>query len=317
MRNYRRMTLLLGVLILLLSGGTYFLLKGDKIEERKTRILDLDQGKSPTSIKVEHSGGNYTIMKSENCYKVVELENVLINEGLAENIFERLTDITSTGETSGGGSREKEQGFKNPILTITFEFNEEGSTVLQVGSSSQVLEGYFSRVKGREEKVYILEKSLIETLPKSKETFRDTALFDFIYESDYLKLSKIRIDGGNIVPLVVEWEEVEYVLREPVAKNCSQTALKEKILHPLMHLRGDNYEGTTLTSEMGFSSPQYTCSIWFGGEEIQVLVGNEIGSSTYIKRADKDEVYLIDTAKIAFINTDYREVITEEQPLKQ
>lgn len=299
-----------GGIILLLISGCYFLFR-DNTEEKTMSIPIFKETavSSPHKIEVKNRNGAYTMtFHPPNLYGIEELEDKRQNNGLTENIFIRIMNLSGAVMDENQERNHKTYGFDNPQAVVTIFFPEGSSQELIIGNKSSIMNGYFAMKQG-EEKIYLLESHMVEVLEKSKDEYENKMLLDFTYESDYKKLSEITLSGEDLLTIKFRKENEEFYMMEPITYGCMQAQLKEKFLNPLMHLKGDTNTEQKRSKEMGFEQPQYDVEFLYGGEKIQILVGKTIGDSSYITRTDREEVYLIGNEKLKFLKADYKSLV--------
>jgi hypothetical protein len=112
-----------------------------------------------------------------------------------------------------------------------------------------------------------------------------------------------------MIGMAVERADGSFIMTQPITYPCVFRDLKVALLDAVMHLKGGKYVGSSADGQMGFDNPDYTIELNYKDEAITILIGSEIGENRYVKRVDKDDIYLVPTDKLSFLSIDYRQAI--------
>lgn len=311
MRGRRQSTYLVVAALLLLGGCVWLWCgqpSGENIDNTVKALISSDIQDDIQQIAVEKENNFYTITKKDEAYTVSGIEEGTVSQGMAENIFYRIVHLESIAFAHG--MQEEAAGFLKPLLTLTLKNRNNEVTKIVIGHKSNLLEGYFAKILGKEE-IYVIDTDLPEEIYSTAEEYQKMAFIDFIYESDYDQLDYLEIWGQDIISIAFRRTEDGFEMEKPVRQLCDQSTVKNTFLHAAVHLKADEFVGNKEEIEMGFRKPSYLISMKYRGEEIKIRIGEKAGDKRYIKRDGDNAVYLIQESHLTFLDTDYRSAIGE------
>ncbi|WP_066646679.1 DUF4340 domain-containing protein [Christensenella timonensis] len=270
-------------------------------------LLEQDDGALFDAVTVKNEEGEYTIRWDGKAYHMDTLAGAKLNEGLADNLYYGLFLMEGTPLNTTEG--EDAYGLTKPRATVTLTGTDITKRFL-LGNRAPAGDGYYMKAEG-DDTVYLIDERYAGLLERTAQDYRSMQLVDFVYESDYNDLQSIGISGKDMLGMAFVQSEDGYRMEEPVQYMCVQDDLKVLLLEPILHLQADEYAGKESPAEMGFDDPAYTIALSYRGEDIRLLIGNDVGGKRYITVAGSGEAYLVGTDKLAFLKTDYREAIGE------
>lgn len=300
---------LLSLIVLLLAGGCILLWQQPEENEAKQEEVFLiaeELHDSVVSVTVENNKGSYTIKKSGDQYSIDGLQAEEISIGLAENVFYSAVHLKSTAYVEK--AEDAATGLKDPSVKLELETDQNETMTLLIGKKSEMLNGCFAQLEGTED-LYLVDIEFPDRIVATADAYLNMAFLDFVYESDYKDLEYLEISGKTIITARFENTVDGFVMVQPMEQMCSQEAIKVTYMHDAVHLSGDEYIGNVEDPEMGFEDPDYMISIKYRDEEICIRVGGKVGERRYVKRDDRESIYLIDETALAFLDNDYREAI--------
>jgi len=270
----------------------------------KMDVVGISDPDSLQSVMIGNDSGHYTVAQEDGVYTVEGLENERINTGLAQNLFVGLASLKSMAV-----SHEDEQttGLNDPVATATLH-TIQGDIVLSVGRKSADYDGYYM-VRHDTGGIFIVNSYMAEMLMYGINEYRNSQFLDYSYEEDYAYLKSLRVAGKEIIGVAVESTDGDFIMTQPVTYPCVFRDLKVALLDGVMHLKGNKYVGSSADEQMGFGDPDYTIELTYKNEDIIMLIGSEIGESRYVKREDKDDIYLVPVDELSFLGIDYRQAI--------
>ena len=309
MRHANRRLIILLLLVLGCALAWYFLMrKPVPTEEPKAEaLLAIGDPSSVTGISV---GGKeteaYTITKNGDLLMLDEPAAIALSEPYLNVIWE---DLLSLEAAPVDAAVSDEMEFSDPVLTISYLADDEELQEVRVGRYTSVRGGYYAL--GRGETVWLLGQEIVEKLQGARQEFYIRNLLDFSSEQDFERLQSITVTPADpdAVTIRVEKDATFYHLSLPYTYICEYKALKVGLLDPAAHLKGTRYVADSVLPEYGFEEPRYTVTYEYDGEEIQVLFGAKTEEGTYVRRSDKEEVFLIRDEDIAFLETPAAELI--------
>lgn len=304
--NLRPRTIIILVILALAVIAGIWLLTMDRKDStaEKVNVVDIAEPDSLQSVTIANDSGYYTVMRTDGGYSVEGLENERINAGLAQNLFYGLATLKSLAV-----SHENKQatGLNDPVATATLHTAQE-DIVLSIGHKSPDYDGYYMTRRDTDE-IYIVNSYMAEVLMYGVDEYRNSQFLNYSYEEDYADLKSLRVSGKEMIELAVERTDDGFLMTAPVTYPCVFRDLKVALLDSVMHLKGGQYVGNSADEQMGFDDPDYTIELNYKDEVIAILIGSEIGDSWYVKRADKNDIYLVPEDSLSFLSIDYRRAV--------
>ncbi len=268
-------------------------------------------GFSPVYASVANSQGEYSLER--NADGGVDIDGLAenVNAGLADSFFYDMLAVSGKGEVSADKSALEKFNLDKPRATVTLRDGAGAALTLYLGSKSPLGDGYYLTTDRAEDGVFLVDEYYALAMLRPIADYADLQLLDFTYESDFDKLARVAIYGKNRLALEFENVEGEFVMTQPVKHRGMQDELKVRLLTPLTHLRASERLTAAERANAGLSDPEYRIELDYGGERVTLNVGNELGENRYIGREGSEEVFLIPSAALDFLRTDYRALLGE------
>ncbi len=311
MRNHKKTMVIFTVLIIACALVYYVLFLKSSDVETEDALFEKAELEAVDEIVVKGPDiDSYIIKKNHDTYSLDENAKVEISEAYLTAMWQKLTTIEATYKADSAGST-TELGFNAPLAVVEYRKENGNVTTLKIGRYSSVRDAYYAKSGEENPDVYLIDAALAVEIMGARQGFYIKNLIDFSSEDDFAHLSSVEITGkgADFIPVRFEADSTWFHMSEPIRYICDYKTLKSTFLDPVMHLKGTKYVSDEMDASMGLDSPEYTITYVYNGEEIKVLVGSEINSMTYICRADKNIVFLINDEELNFLQEDYCEFI--------
>ncbi|MFP3154860.1 DUF4340 domain-containing protein [Lachnospiraceae bacterium ZAX-1] len=296
--------------LVIIVGG--LLLTGQKKEQagEEVAITERSERFYPVEVHVANDTGTYELQRTgDGGTSIPKLSKVPINKGLADSLFYDMQGIKSVGIVQENKENLEDFGLANPKAEISLCSEDGQELVLYLGNKSPVVYGYYLSTNRPDEGVYLVDAYYGDAMLRSLESYRNLQLIDFVYESDFDGLSSFLIKGKSRLPLEFKNSADGFMMTQPVEYRCVPNELLVNILEPLVHLKAEEYLGQVDQEGTGLKDPEYVIGINYRGEDIKVLIGDEIGDKRYLAIDGEDALFTVATKNLNFLKLDYRQAI--------
>ena len=245
-------------------------------------------------IEITASGETTTLAHETDQWLVASMDNYPADaEGVAD-VLDKVTELKTTGLVS-----------ENPEKQAEFEVDSSGAEAKLLDASGNVLAhlflgkttpGYLSSyVRAAESnKVYVGKGNLKATFDKGTRTWRDRTIFSF--------------NKGDVTHLTIKSEEEQIELQMDAESKWQMTkpeafpaleAELDALLDSLSELDTDDFAEATDLSEYELDPPKSSVLAKLNdGSTRLLLIGKEEGGKHYVKREDKDPIFMLFQYKI-------------------
>ena len=265
-----------------------------KVEAATPLFPNFNKG-SVTKIEITASAETTTLAKENNQWLVASMENYPADAEGVEDVLDKVTELKTTGLVSS-----------NPEKQAQFEVDSSGAEAKLLDASGNVrahlflgknTPGYLSSyVRAADSNnVYVGKGNLKATFDKGTRTWKDRTIFSF--------------NKGDVTHLTIksEGEEIElemgadskWQMTQPEAFAAKQTEL-DSLLDSLSALDTDDFaaEAENL-SEYELDAPKSSVMAKLNdGTRRLLLIGKEESGEYFVKREDKEPVFMLYTYKI-------------------
>ena len=247
-----------------------------------------------TKIEITASGETTTLAKENNQWLVASMENYPADAEGIEDVLDKVTELKTTGLVSS-----------NPEKQAQFEVDSSGTEakLLDAGGNVQAhlflgktTPGYLSSYvrTADSNNVYVGKGNLKATFDKGTRTWKDRTIFSF--------------NKGDVTHLSIKSEEEEIELEmdaegkwqmtKPEAIAAVEPEL-DALLDSLSDLDTDDFADASDLSEYGLDAPKSSVLAKLNDGSTRLLhIGNEESGKHYVKREDKDPVFMLFQYKI-------------------
>lgn len=228
--------------------------------------------------------------------------NVLVAEKLIEENAKNLADY----------------GLDKPVCTVTTAYSDGKEHTFEIGNQNPTKDGYYVKDKGSA-KVYLVSNYGVENFMKVEATIRDITMYNLKAEDvialdmekdgkpffSAVKTDKEQTEEEKNAAITNQWEIVAPI--SAMAQDDGITSIVGEIVAPSpIEVYGKAPEGS------GLETPSYAFTIKTAKESVRLLLGREKvnGQQMYAKIDGRDEVFLIDSSKLTFIDKPLNRIIS-------
>ena len=288
--------------LLILSGIFVFLLlvvlifenpfrKSDyqkKVEEATTLFPNFNK-EQVAKIEIVAKGETTTLSKQNKQWVVASMDNYPADNDSVDDLFTKVAEFDNANQVSD-----------NPDNQAEFQVNSSGTEVKLMDANDKLLAhlfvgkntpGFLSsyvRVADSND-VYTAKGYLQSVFDKGTRTWKDRKIFDF--NKDIVTQINI-ISAEETVELRLDAEN-KWQMLQPVSAAASQTEV-QNLLTTFSQLNTDDFAEAKELSEYGLDTPTSTIVASLNdGTVAMLLVGKEEGGKLYVKRVDKDTIFML------------------------
>ena len=263
--------------------------------EAATPLFPNFNKESVTKIEITASGETTTLVKENNQWLVASMENYPADAEGVKDVLDKVTELKTTGLVSS-----------NPEKQAQFEVDSSGARAKLLDASGNVrahlflgknTPGYLSSyVRAADSNnVYVGKGYLEATFDKGTRTWKDRTIFSF-NKGDVTHIT-IKSEGEEIE--LEMGADSEWQMTKPEAFAAKQTEL-DSLLDSLSALDTDDFaaEAGNL-SEYELDAPKSSVMAKLNdGTRRLLLIGKEESGEYFVKREDKEPVFMLYTYKI-------------------
>ena len=296
----KQLLILLGILVVLvvivgLVENPFAKSEYARKVEAATPLFPNFNKESVTKIEITASAETTTLVKENNQWLVASMENYPADAEGVEDVLDKVTELKTTGLVSS-----------NPEKQAQFEVDSSGARAKLLDASGNVrahlflgknTPGYLSSyVRAADSNnVYVGKGNLKATFDKGTRTWKDRTIFSF-NKGDVTHLT-IKSEGEEIE--LEMGADSEWQMTKPEAFAAKQTEL-DSLLDSLSALDTDDFaaEAGNL-SEYELDAPKSSVMAKLNdGTRRLLLIGKEESGEYFVKREDKEPVFMLYTYKI-------------------
>ena len=249
---------------------------------------------SVAKIEITASGETTTLAKENDAWLVASMENYPADAEGVKDVLDKVAELKTTGLVS-----------RNPEKQAQFEVDSSGAEAKLIDGSDKVLAhlflgkttpGYLSSyVRAAESNdVYVGKGNLKATFDKGTRTWKNRTIFSF--------------NKGDVTHLTIDSEEEEIAMEMDAEGKWQMTAPEafpanepelDALLDSLSDLETDEFADANDLSEYELEPPKSSVLAKLNdGSNRLLLIGKEESGKHYVKREDKEPVFMLFTYKI-------------------
>jgi hypothetical protein len=264
-----------------------------KLEAASLLFPDFNR-ENVTKIEITASGETTTLAKENNQWLVASMENYPADAKGVEDVLDNVTELKTTGLVSS--NPEKQGQFEVDSSGAETKLFDAGGNVLAHLFLGKTTPGYLSSyVRAADSNnVYVGKGNLKATFDKGTRTWKDRTIFSF--------------NKGDVTHLSIKSEEEEIELEmgaegkwqmtKPEAIAAVEPEL-DALLDSLSDLDTDDFAAANDLSEYGLDPPKSSVLAKLNDGSTRLLhIGNEESGKHYVKREDKEPVFMLFQYKI-------------------
>lgn len=264
-----------------------------KMEAATPLFPNLDK-ENVTKIEITASGETTTLVKENNQWLVASMDNYLADAEGVGDVLDKVTELKTTGLVSS--NPEKRAQYEVDSSGAEAKLLDAGGSVLAHLFLGKTTPGYLSSyVRAADSNnVYVGKGNLKATFDKGTRTWKDRTIFSF--------------NKGDVTHLSIKSEEEEIELEMDAGGKWQMTkpeaiaaleAELDALLDSLSDLDTDDFADANDLSEYGLDAPKSSVLAKLNdGSTRFLLIGKEDGGKHYVKREDKDPVFMLYQYKI-------------------
>lgn len=311
--------ILLAVLVVLVAAVIIIegpLSKRGKVKAAKESILfpgfEIDQ---VSSVDIKTVDREVKLKKEDNVWVVATAGNYPADPRSVEDMLGKVRDLKSTLTASKSADKHSQ-----------FEVDESGVEVTMLGTGEKALAHFFVGKMGPDyistyvrkadkDEVLLVGEYLRGVFDKGARGWRDRTIFDFD-ASQVQTLTLVSEEKGEIS--IAAQEDGGWQIIKPEVAPAEKEAVDD-IVREISKLEADDFaeqkeEVTDPLKEYKLDKPQSKIMANLNDGTARVLlIGGESGYRRYVKREDKDIVFLVSKSKIDRIFKDLEELKAEPE----
>lgn len=288
--------------LLILSGIFVFLLlvvlifenpfrKSDyqkKVEEATTLFPNFNK-EQVAKIEIVAKGEPTTLSKQNEQWVVASMDNYPADNDSVDDLFTKVSEFDNANQVSDNPDNQaKFQVDSSGTEVKLMDANDKLLAHLFVGKNTPGFLSSYVRVADSND-VYTAKGYLQSVFDKGTRTWKDRTIFDFnkdivtqINITSAEETIELRLDAEN------KWQ-----MLQPVSAAASQTEV-QNLLTTFSQLKTDDFAEAKELSEYGLDTPTSTIVASLNdGTLVMLLVGKEEGGKLYVKRVDKDTIFML------------------------
>lgn len=284
------------------------------IEEKVTLVSN--NVEHVKSMKVTNLHGEYTIVpfgeEDEDIgfvYTVEGMDIRTLDTYAVNNIVKYGCNPVSTNNI-GNVENLSEYGLDNPIAKVSINFEDGQTYDYNIGKAADEKQDKYYMCAKDSSNVYIImvKPDMLGTSANLlNKTIFSISQFEYVNKNDYEAaengFSKIAIANTSL-PKQIVFEKVNskvYNISDYIALNPNYTVL-DIIKGNLENLKADEVVAAATTKEQltqyGLQNPIASITFVVNNQTYQLLVGNEDNGMRYVKKADSDTIYKVNSDKV-------------------
>ena len=288
--------------LLILSGIFVFLLlvvlifenpfrKSDyqkKVEEATTLFPNFNK-EQVAKIEIVAKGEPTTLSKQNEQWVVASMDNYPADNDSVDDLFTKVAEFDNANQVSDNPDNQaKFQVDSSGTEVKLMDANDKLLAHLFVGKNTPGFLSSYVRVADSDD-VYTAKGYLQSVFDKGTRTWKDRTIFNFnkdivtqINITSAEKMIELRLDAEN------KWQ-----MLQPVSAAASQTEVQD-LLTTFSQLKTDDFAEAKELSEYGLDMPTSTIVASLNdGTVVMLFVGKEEGGKLYVKRVDKDTIFML------------------------
>ena len=242
-----------------------------------------------TKIEIIATGQTSTLMKQNGTWVVASMDNYPADTESVEELFTKVAEFDNANLVSDNPKNQTEFQVDNTgIETKLLGENDKVIAHLFVGKNTPGFLSSYVRVADSNN-VYTAQGYLQGVFDKSTRTWKDRTIFNFnkgivtqinIISPD--ETVELRLDAEN------KWQMIQ-----PVAAAANQEEVNN-LLTAFSELKTDDFAEEKELTEYGLDAPMSSITaILNDGTTATLHIGNEEGGKLYVKREDKEPVFML------------------------
>ena len=298
--------------------------RGKKKAVKESILFPGFESNRVTSVEIKTKDNKVKLNKENDTWIVATAENYPADLEAVEDMFSKVKDLKSSLVASRSAEKHSQ-----------FEVDESGVGVAMLGSDESVLAHFFVGKMGPDylstyvrkadqDEVLLVSEYLKSVFDKGARGWRDRTIFDFD-SSQVQRLTLVSEEKGEIA--IEAREDGSWQMIKPEVAPAVTEAVDD-ILRDLSKLDADDFaEKEEVTSgseekqaadplqEYKLDEPQSKIMVDLkDGSARVLLIGDESGYRHYVKREEKDTIFLVSKSKIDSIFKDPEELKAEIEP---
>ncbi len=319
-------TVIILLIIAVLGAGFFALLKTDPKKDAQaspsfssapTISVFKTEKENITELEVTADGENYVLTKQEDKWVVNHDSSVKISQSKADTLAYECSSVTVKQVAAENVSDFSAFGLSSPKSRVVVHLKDGETKTMLIGDKTADGSLGYLMLEG-ESTVYAKSVSGLESLAPKLEKLRDTSLYSV--SEDKVTAITIARQGAHRISLTrekiapaKEGEEPTYQwkMQEPLQKAANEYNLNEKILKTILAISFESVADNNAQNleQYGLSEPYAAYTIADDKTAYGILVGKENGTSRYVKMADDNVIYLVESSKLAFLETGYLQLV--------
>ncbi|MCZ6678703.1 MAG: DUF4340 domain-containing protein, partial [Candidatus Poribacteria bacterium] len=283
----------LGLLVLILENPFGKSEREKKIEGAKPMFPSF-QKEQVSKIEITATGQTTTLVKQNDQWLVASMEDYPADGEAVEELLDRVAEFKTTQLAST--NPEKQSRFQVDASGVEARLMDSGDNTLAhlfVGKTTPDVFNSYIRA-ANSDNVYVAKGYLKSVFDRGYRTWKDRTIFDF--------------NKGDVTQLAIKSEDEELELRidaeskwqmlKPIA-SAAKGADVESLLDTFSALETDDFAEAKELAEYELDAPKSSISATLNDDSMRtLLIGKEEGSRRYVKREDKDQIFMLNNSRI-------------------
>ena len=259
-----------------------------KVEEATALFPNFNK-EQVTKIEIIAKGETTTLSKQDSSWAVASMENYPADSEGVKDLLDKVTEFDNANHVSDNPKNQAEfQVDSSGVEAKLMGANDKVLAHLFVGKNTPGFLSSYVRVADSND-VYVAQGYLQSVFDKGTRTWKDRTIFNFnkgivtqINITSPEETVELRLDAEN------KWQ-----MHQPITAAANQTEV-DNLLTTFSQLKTDDFAEAKELVEYGLDTPTSSISaILNDGTTATLHVGKEEGGKLYVKRDDKDSIFML------------------------
>ena len=259
-----------------------------KIEAATALFPDFNKEQA-TKIEIIAKGETTTLSKQNEQWVVASMDNYPADSESVDELLDKVAEFDNAHHVSDNPKNQAEFEVNNSgVETKLMGENDKVLAHLFVGKNTPGLFSSYVRIADSND-VYEGKGYLQSVFDKGTRTWKDRTIFNF---NKGIATEIIITSPEETVELKLD-EENKWQLHQPTTADANQTEVTN-LLDTFSQLKTDDFAETKDLAEYGLNTPTSSIAATLNdGTTAMLIVGNEEGGKHYVKRIDKEPVFML------------------------
>ena len=259
-----------------------------KVEEATALFSDFNK-EQVVKIEITAKGETTILSKQNDQWVVTSMDNYPADSESVKDLLDKVSEFDNTNRVSDNPKNQAEFQVDNSgVEAKLMDVDDKMLAHLFVGKNTPGFLSSYVRVADSND-VYIAQGYLQSVFDKGTRTWKDRTIFNFnkgiatqINITSPEETVKLQVDAEN------KWQ-----MHQPISAAANQTEV-DNLLTTFSQLKTDDFAEAKELAEYGLDAPtSFISAMLNDGTTATLHVGKEEGGKHYVKRDDKDSIFML------------------------